>query len=126
MSSNYPYRIIVSTDKFLVLSVNIVFTIHIIIAKLQFFSEKILKEGKKLKHNVSFLAFLSFIRTLGFARSYWHSEMKRKACFPFAFLSFIRTLGFARSYSHSEIKMKTTVFILYFSRLFVTLHSLME
>ena len=40
-----------------------------------------------------FLAFPSTFRNSGFAELTWHSEIKRKASFPFVFLSFFRNFA---------------------------------
>jgi len=41
----------------------------------------------------------AFFRNFGFAELTGHSEMKRKASFPFAFLSFFRNFGRILSFS---------------------------
>ncbi len=42
-----------------------------------------------------------------FAKLTMHSEIKRKASFPFVFLSFFRNSGFAELTWHSEIQKKS-------------------
>jgi len=63
-------------------------------------TSKVTRHDKKIKD--SFVLRPTFRYFVLSARSYSHSEMKRKASFPFAFLSFIRNFATTkRSYTVS-------------------------
>ena len=74
---------------------------------------KVKTEKRKVKKQKKTFHLLSFFRNFDIVELTWHSEMKRKAGFPFAFPSFFRNFATAwRSYCVSAIKINRIYFVL--------------
>lgn len=70
------------------------------------------------------MAFLvEAIRPLDFSRLYFSLKNKNKIAFYFVLFSFIRISGFAEDTITRQCKTKKSFFILYCTRLFVSLQS---